>query len=236
MYNARALSKRQRTGRRDTQEGQRAQPLRSFADYYLGTILRPRSTFAALMADERRLTFGALAIASNAALYTLVYIFLTIAGGAPSSFTPWLNIPAEVYYSYNRFMLAPSMLGCWILAAGVAQLLSRPLGGAGSFEDTLSVFGFGAAIATLAALAHDFTDSLLGALGLLDLRAYEVVLNSSTIWRAILLTLYAIALLWMPTLFAIGVSAAQRVRRGPAILVGALGFIVYQGVFFIFNR
>jgi len=208
----------------------------SFKDYYLGAIVRPRRTFEALLNDDRRLRFGLLALALNAVLYTLVYVFLTIGNGAPAWLRPWLAIPADAYYSYNRFMLAPSMFMCWIVAAGVAQLLSRLLSGEGSFEDTLSVFGFGIAIACLASLAHDLPDTFLGAIGVLDLRAYEVALNSPTIWRAILLTLYTISLIWMPTLFSKGVGAAQRLRRGPAILVGVLAFLVYQGVFLIFNR
>jgi len=208
----------------------------TFKEYYLGTLFRPRRTFEALLADTRRLKFGVLALAINAALYTLVYIFLTAGGGAPSTFMPWLAVPADVYYSFNRFWLAPSMFGCWILAAGLAQLLSRLFSGKGSFEDTLSVFGFGITIATLFALLHDLPDSTLGALGLLDLREYEVVLNSPTIWRAILLSLYSIALVMLAVLLIKGVGVAQRLKRGPAILVGLVAAIVYQGVFFIFNR
>ena len=88
-----------------------------------------------------------------------------------------------MYYHYNRLILAPSMFGCWILAAGTAQLLSRTFAGKGSFEDNLSVLGFGIGVASLASLLHDLPDSFLGAIGLLDLRAYEVALNSPTIWR-----------------------------------------------------
>src|SRR6266540_1945042 len=124
-----------------------------------------------------------------------VYIFLWHGRGAPSTLTPWQAIPKDVYYFYNQFMLAPSMFSGWILAAGVAHLLSRVSAGKGSFEDTLTVFGFGVTIATLFALLHDLTDSFLVAIGLLDARWYEVQLNSPTIWRAIHLTLYSIALI-----------------------------------------
>jgi hypothetical protein len=214
-----------------------ALPLTSFRSYYLGTIIRPRRTFAALLADDRRLRHGLLALALNAALYTLIYAFLWHGGGAPSSFTPWLAIPKDVYYAYNRFLLAPSMVAGWMLAAGVAQLLSRPFGGKGSFEDTLSVFGFGISIACLASLAHDLPDSLLGAIGLLNLREYEVVLNTPmTIGWAILWTCYSLSFLWFLVLFPKGVAAAQRIGRGPAVLVGVLSFAVYQFVFLIFNR
>jgi hypothetical protein len=106
----------------------------------------------------------------NAMVYTFVYTFLTIGGGALSSFTPWLNVPKGVYYYYNRFWLAPSMLGCWILSAGVAYLLSRLVSGKGSYDDTLGVFGFGITVATFFSALH-------------DQRWYEVQLN--TPWTTI---------------------------------------------------
>ena len=210
--------------------------LKSFKDYYVGTLFRPRKTFNALITDRRKLKLGLLAISLNAILYTLVYIFLWHQGGAPSSFDPWLAVPKEVYYFYNQFWLAPGMFGCWILAAGVAHLLSRLLAGRGSFEDTLSVFGFGITIATLFALLHDLTDSFLGAIGLLDLRWYEVALNSPTIWRTILWTLYAIALVMLFVLLIKGVAAAQKIKPAPAIFIGCVAAVVYQGIFFVFNR
>ncbi len=210
--------------------------LRSFRDYYFGVIFHPRSTFEALLADHRRLRFGLIAILINAFLYTLVYIFLTAGGGAPSVATPWLAIPKEVYYSYDRFIVAPSMLMGWILAAGVAQLLSHLFSGKGSFEDNLSAFGFAISIACLASLIHDLPDSFLGAIGLLDLRAYEVTLNSPTIWRAILLTLYGLSILWFMVLFPLGLRAAQRMKLWPFIFTGLFSYFVYQLVFYTFNR
>jgi hypothetical protein len=76
---------------------------------------------------------------------------------------------------------------CWILAAGIAQLLSKLVGGKGNFEDTLSVFGFGITLASFFSPLHDLTDSFLAAIGLLDQRWYEQALNSPTIWRTILM-------------------------------------------------
>ena len=208
----------------------------SFTSYLVGTLLQPRKTFELLMTDTRRLKFGLAAISINALVYTLVYVFLTIGGGAPSSFTPWLAVPKEVYYFYNRFWLAPSMFCCWILAAGVAHLLSKLFSGQGSFEDTLSALGFGILIATSFATLHDLTDSFLGAIGLLDLRWYEVALNSPTIWRTILLTLYGIALAMLALLSVKAVSASQKIKGGPALFVGLVAAIVYQVMFMVFNR
>lgn len=208
----------------------------SFTGYLVGTLLRPRKTFELLVTDNRKLKFGLAAISINALVYTLVYVFLTIGGGAPSSFTPWLAVPKEVYYFYNRFWLAPSMFCCWILAAGVAHLLSKLFSGQGSFEDTLSALGFGILVATSFATLHDLTDSFLGAIGLLDLRWYEVALNSPTIWRIILFTLYGLALVMLALLAVKAVSASQKIKGGPALFVGLVAAITYQLMFMVFNR
>ncbi len=236
MHSAESPKSKTLDGWSSPENGETLPKTKSFKDYYFGTILRPRRTFDALLRDERRLRFGVLALALNAVLYTLVYVFLSMSGGAPSSFTPWLAVPKDVYYFYNQFLLAPSMLMCWILAAGVTQLLSRPFAGQGTFEDTLSVLGFAINIACLASLAHDLPDAFLAAIGLLDPRAYEVALNSPTIWRAILWFLYTLSLVLFLVLFPKAIGAAQRIRSGPAVLVGVLSFLVYQVVFLVFNR
>ena len=208
----------------------------SFKNYLFGTLLHPRRTFDRLLQDERRLKFGFYAMLISVVLYSLVYIFLTLGGGAPSSFAPWLAVPKEVYYYYNRFWLAPSMLGCWILSAGVAYLLSRLVSGRGSYDDTLGVFGFGITLATIISALHDFTDSLLSAIGLLDQNWYEVQLNTPGIWRTILFTVYGIALILLFVYLIIGVSRAQKIKWGHALWIGSIAAVVYQVVFMVFNR
>jgi hypothetical protein len=208
----------------------------SFTQYLSGTILHPRRTFDRLLLDQRRLQLGFFAMLISVVLYNLVYIFLTIGGGAPSSFTPWLAVPEEVYYSYNRFWVAPSMLSGWILSAGVAYLLSRLVGGKGSYDDTLGVFGFGITVATFFAALHDVTDSFLGAAGLLDLRWYEVQLNTPTPWRTILWTLYGIALVLLVVYLIIGINKAQKIKLGHALWIGFIAAATYQVFFMVFNR
>lgn len=208
----------------------------SFSDYLVGTLLRPRQTFDLLLKDGRKVKFGFYAMAITAIVYTLVYVFLTIGGGAPSSFEPWLAVPKDVYYFYNRFWIAPTMFGCWILAAGVAHLLSRLFSGKGTFEDTLSVFGFGITIATFFSALHDFTDSLLGAVGLLDLKWYELALNTPTIWRTIWATLYSIAIILLFVQLILGLSRAEKIKPVHAIWIGSVAAILYQVMFLVFNR
>jgi hypothetical protein len=188
------------------------------------------------MGDPRRLRLGALAILSNAAFYTLVYVLLVMGHGRPTAFKPWLAIDREVYYRWNVFLLAPSMVLSWIVAAGVGQLLARPLGGRGSFEDTLAVLGFGAAVASWTTLAHDLVTAGLGAFHIIDQRAYEDALNEPTVFRAILWLLMGGYVAAFVLLFAKGLAAAQRVGRGAAALLGTSAFAAYQAVFVLFNR
>jgi hypothetical protein len=211
-------------------------PKMSFIHYLFGTLLHPRRTFDRLLQDERRLKFGFYAMLISVVTYTLVYIFLTMGGGAPSSFTPWLAVPKDVYYYYTRFWLAPSMLGCWILSAGVAYLLSRLVSGKGSYDDTLGVFGFGITMATFFSALHDLPDSFLGGIGLLDLRWYEVQLNTPTIWRTILYTLYGIAIILLFVYLIIGVAKAQKIKFVHALWIGFISAMAYQVVFLVFNR
>lgn len=208
----------------------------AFKDYYLPTLPRPRRTFDKLMADPHRLRYGLIAVVINAVLYTFVYIFLTMGGGAPSAFTPWLNIPKPVYYSYDRFIVAPSMFVGWILPAGVAHLLSKLASGKGSFEDTLSALGFAVGLPSLFSLLHDLPDSFLGGIGVLDLKWYEVALNSPTIWRVILWTCYGLSFLFFFILFPKAVGASQRIKPVPAIIIGIFSYAVYQIMFLVFNR
>jgi hypothetical protein len=209
---------------------------RSFRDYYLALFLKPSRTFDSLMADDRRLLFGALAVLIPAFLYTLFYFMASSAGGAPSTFKPWLAIPSDVYYQYERFILAPSMLMSWIMAAASAQLISRLFSGKGSFEDNLSVFGFGIGVASWSLLVHDLADAFLGFIGAIDMKAYELALNTPTVWRTIFWCLSLVYFAWYMLLFSKGIRSAQRLQRGPAIFVGITAFIVYQFVFLIFNR
>jgi hypothetical protein len=155
----------------------------TFLSYYFAYFARPRRTYRTLLKDDRRVRLAVFTVLIPAAAYTLTYVLLTISGGAPSTFAPWLAIPKEQYFKYDIFIAAPSMFMYWVLASGVIQLLSRLFSGTGSFEDTATAIGFGIGVATWASLIHDLTDAALGVLGLVDMNAHEAALNSRTFWE-----------------------------------------------------
>jgi hypothetical protein len=212
-------------------------PMRKpFLSYYLSYFARPGRTVAELMHDSGRVRLSVFALLIPAVGYAVMYFCAWIGGGAPSSFKPWLAIPIDQYYKYDVFIVAPSMFLCWVLTAGVIQLLARLVSSTGSFEDTATALGFGIGVATWASLVHDLTDGVLGALGIIDMKAYEAALNSPTFWRALLWTLYSVYFIWLTTLFTKGVRAVYRLGWISSAGLGLAAVIVYQGMYLVFNR
>lgn len=209
---------------------------KSFWSFYKGLFLRPTTTFRELLVDDRRVKFGFFAVLIPAIAYTLFYIMASNAGGAPSTFKPWLALPIANYYYYDIFLVAPSMLLCWIFSSGVVHLFARLFSGKGTFEDTVTVIGFGISVATWSTLIHDLTDAFLGFIGVIDLREYEAALNGPTFWRMLLLTLFAIYLVWFLFLFTTGIATAHSQPKWKAFILALIGLLAYQVVFLVFNR
>lgn len=197
-------------------------------------IVSPGLTIQGFIQDKNLLRYSVLAVSITAILYTFVYAFLIAGGGQP--FKPWLNIPLETYYKYNLLFCAPSMFLGWILSAGVVHFLSKFITNSGTFEQTLSVFGFGISIASWTTGIHDLLTSFLGAIHVIDQRNYELALNSPTFWRTLLWIQMAAYLIWFIVLFYKGVIKIYSVKNWTAFILGATGFFTYQLFFFIFNR
>jgi hypothetical protein len=207
-----------------------------FWSYYFGTIARPQRTFDRFFADKRAYAYGFLYILIPLIGYTLMYIFLTIGNGAPSVFTPWLNISKEDYYSVNRFLLAPSMMIAWFLSAAVMQVLAVWAKGSGTFEQTLAVTGLAISMAMWGTLFHDLVMSFLSAVHVINARQHEIAMNSPTPWRTILWICMLIYLVAFLLLFGKGIKAAHRLSAGRSALIGLTGFLVFQLMFLLFNR
>lgn len=165
-----------------------------------------------------------------------MYVFLTIGNGAPSVFTPWLNISKDSYYAINRFLLAPSMIMCWLVAAAVIQIVARALHGSGSFEQTLSAIALSISIAMWGGLIHDLPMSLLSAIGVINARQHEIDMNSPTIFRTLLWICYSVYFLLFLILFPTAVRVVHRLSIPKSIALGSAAFILFQLIFVLFNR
>ena len=207
-----------------------------FRKTYFGAFVRPVKAFERLLSDNNYFALGFLFIMIPIVAYTMMYIFLTIGHGAPSVFTPWLNIPKDEYYAINRFILAPSMMLCWIAAGGLMQILARAFSGSGSFEQTLAVIALSISIAMWGGLIHDLPLSFLSATGVIDARQHEIDMNSPTIFRTLLWICYSIYFVAFLTLFPLAIKVVHKLSTAKSILIGWTGFICFQLIFLVFNR
>jgi hypothetical protein len=210
--------------------------MKTFISEYFQTIYKPRKTFEELIVKDNLYKLSLAYISIPIICYSLMYIFLTIANGAPSTLTPWLNISKEDYYSINRFLLAPSMIICWFTATSFIQVISRLLGSTGTFEQTLSTISLSISIAMWGALVHDLPMSFLSAVGVIDAKQHELAMNSPTIFRTILWICYSIYFIAFFILFPVSVRVVHKLNWIKSILIGSLAFILFQTIFLIFNR
>lgn len=208
----------------------------SLISTYFQSFYKPGKTFEELSATNKSFKYSFTFIAIPIVFYTLMYVFLTIAKGAPSTLTPWLNIPKEDYYAINRFLLAPSMLLCWFAATSFTQISSRLLGGTGTFEHTLVTIALSISIAMWGGLIHDLPMSFLSAIGVIDARQHEIDMNSPTIFRTILWICYSIYFIAFLILFPLAVRVVHKINWLKSVVVGVLAFILFQTVFLVFNR
>lgn len=203
---------------------------------YFKTIINPAKGITRLVNHEKYFSLGFLYITIPIVAYTIMYIFLTIGHGAPSVFTPWLNIPKADYYEINRFLLAPSMILCWWVTSSFIQVVSKSFNGTGTFEQTLSVIALSISISMWGGLIHDLPMSFFTAVGIINAQEHEIAMNSPTIFRTLLWTCYSIYFLAFFILFPVSVRVVHKLSWGKSIFIGGFGFILFQLIFLIFNR
>ena len=188
-----------------------------------GTFTHPRTTFAELVTSPRGRVLAGLALGTVAVLYSLTEWFLYLQHYDPVP-PPFLRIPTDQYYAWATLFGVPTIVGGWLLAAGAMQLLARALGGHGRFEHLATALAWATAVATVFTLVPELTSSMLG--------VYESWDPTGMSW-ILTVSLYMIA-------FVVLYMTALQVVHGlgwiSAFVVGAGGFVVYQGVLFLFLR
>lgn len=199
-------------------------------------FIKPAKAFEELLDSNKYYKYSFAYISIPIICYTLMYVFLTIGHGAPSVFTPWLNISKESYYSVNRFLLAPSMIMCWLLASSIMQILAKLLKGEGTFEKTISILALSISVAMLPALIHDLPMSFFSAIKVINASEHEIAMNQPTIWRTLLWFFYSLYFFYFFWLFPKAVMVVHKLPKLKSIFIGVFCFLVFQIVFFIFNR
>jgi len=208
----------------------------NFWSLYFGMFYKPKSTFETIFENDKALKYACYSFLIPSLGYTLFYILAYYAGGSPSTFKPWLNIPIEEYYKHDIILAFPGYYLGWIGASVTVYPLSRLMNGQAKFDNIWAIIGFGIGVATWSSLLHDLTDAFLSVIGIIDMREYEKLLNEPTLWRSLLWTLYTIYFFWFLTLFTIGIRKAQGFNLLKSILLAFVGLFTFEIILLIFIR
>ena len=136
-----------------------------------------------------------------------------------------LNIPAEQYYSYERYFILPVALSGTILTAGVIRLIARAWHGKGQFENLFALLGFCMIIIALIIGIPDFLIGPLTKMGIIAPRGFEYVGPH-----------VFIGTFWYFFLMILSVKEIERLSMSKTIVLTLIGFAVNGMVQFIFIR
>lgn len=207
-----------------------------FWKFYFSAFYKPSYAFSEFANSRNIIKYAFAYILIPIIGYTLMYVFLAYANGAPSVFTPWLNIPKESYYYYNQFLLAPSILLSWFACSVFMHLLSKLFGSDVNFDITFAAVALAISIAMWGTLVHDLIMSFSSAMAWINPNEHEIAMNSPTIWRTLLwisISIYLFAFLFY---FYIVSKSIHKLKKLQSITISFLSFLVFQIIFLIFNR
>jgi len=207
----------------------------TFWRYLQGTVVRPHHTFGRLVADSRSLAHGFKAVLLIGTLYTLTVIGLA-AVKAEIMAPAWIPISADEYYFWEIFFAMPVVFLGWIVAAGVAQLLSRPFGGSGTFEGTLAVLAFAVTVPTFVTWVPETAGTTLILAGAMTHGDWVEATSRPGFWQVFGLAYQLVAVAWYVFLFPIAVAQAQRLRWRQSVAVGIPTLAVFGLWMFTFIR
>jgi len=206
---------------------------RKFVAYAWGTLIRPGSTFERLQNEPGAVAYGSFAVLLVGALYTGSQ-YIGYLNGFGACWQPFLPFPAEKYYFYQTFFTIPVFWLTTLVYAAVVQYFSSFFGGKGKFEHSMAVAAFGFHVTMLPLMFLPETIyfifnihapmpglELCGTLGL-GLAADNIRLGLAVLWQLVVVT--------------IGLQKVQKFSWSKALLIGLIGAIIYEAVFWTYIR
>jgi hypothetical protein len=124
----------------------------------------------------------------------------------------------------------------WILAAGLAHLLSKFFGGSGTFEGTAAVLGFALSLPGFVTWSVETMITVLTLVGVMHQGAWTELTAQQGFWQVFAYVYQLVALGWYLVLFPIAVGVAQKLSWWQALIVGLLTFSVVGSIVFLFIR
>ena len=202
--------------------------------YILAAITGPRRGFTLMLFDEGGFAVSIGLLLAVAFAWALTFLGWALAGWEPWG-TPWLAIPPDVYYGWETLFAVPVILLGWLLASGFVQLMSRQLGGGGSFEATARLLALSIAVCNFVLLLPALVLAVLAVTGVLDAEWWQEISRPGAA-QSIVWFLGAVSMFWLGSLTTIAVRAAHKTRSRRSLLVAIPTVVLYHGFVLVFLR
>jgi hypothetical protein len=197
-------------------------------------IRSPRTAIAILENDPRAAFVGFRHVLILAVLWELALILWAL-GGATPTIPAFLKIPVEKYYFYQLIYYIPMFFVAWLLASGIAYVLSKAFGANGSYDTILGGFGMTALISGYFALIPDFIQGILWTTGWVPFTEYLELTSRGflavIVWSYLLA--YSIAYL---TLYSLTIHYSQNLSKPKSVIVAVVAYFVSVFLFMIIVR
>lgn len=187
------------------------------------------------MANDPRAAFvGFKHILLYAVLYEIV-IALWAFGGATPTLPAFLKIPADQYYYYQLIFQIPMILIAWLLAGGIAYVLSKALGGNGSYDTILGGFGIAALVSAYFVLIPDFIQGVLWSTGWVPFAEYQEATSRGLplvlVWSY--MAAYEVCYL---VLYTVTIRYSQNLNTLKSAIVATISFFVSAFIYITIAR
>lgn len=186
-------------------------------------------------ANRPVVAYGLLATAAIG--YSIVAYLLSLAHAQPQP-EPFLRIPDSGYFFWGTFFYAPVILGSWLLASGFIYLASRAFRRRPGFDRVVQATAFATGLGTLGTLVPDLlVTSPMRAAGIISEHSWEASMAAqSGVWFVFTWATLILYLALFLVSYPLAVRLATNLSWWRSIVVGGLGFVVFQGVEYVFIR
>ena len=200
----------------------------------LQLVFSPRTAITELASNARGAFVGFKHIFILAVLYELAFVLWAL-GDATVTMPAFLKIPEDRYYFYELIFAIPVFFIVWIVASGTAYLLSKAIGGNGSYDTMLGGFGIAALISAYFTLIPDFIQGVLWTTGWVPFAEYQEATSRGPL--LVLVWVYIVAYnVSHLVLYTVTIRYSQNLGILKSAIVAIISYFTSIGIFITFIR
>lgn len=197
-------------------------------------IRSPKTAIAKLASDPGAAFVGFKHVLLLAVLWEFALLLWAL-GGAIPTIPAFLKIPDEDYYFYQLIYYIPMLLVAWLLASSIAYVLSKAIGGSGTYDTILGGFGMAALVSGCFALIPDFIQGVLWTTGWVAFTEYQELTSHG--FLAIIVSAYLLAYsIAYLLLYSATIHYSQNLSKSKSVIVAVIAYFVSAIFFMIIVR